>query len=70
MYSPADLPSKSRAAPAKNLKWSDAYGISSDIVSPKGLPVSLHSTALISSIRSSMARAMPSRAFPRSWGVV
>ncbi len=70
MYSPADRPSSSREAPAKNLKWSEAYGISSDIVSPSGLPVSLHSTALISSIRFSMAWAMLSSAFPRSWGVV
>ena len=70
MYSPAERPSSSRAAPAKNLKWSDAYGISSDMVSPSGLPVSLHSTALISSIRSSIAWAILSSALPRSWGVV
>ncbi len=69
-YSPADLPSSTRAAPAKNRKWSEAYGISSSIVSASGLPVSRHSTALISSIRSSIASAMRSRARARSCGVV
>ena len=70
MYSPADLPSSTRAAPAKNRKWSEAYGISSDIVSPSGLPVSLHSTALISSTRASIASAILSSAVARSLGVV
>ena len=51
-----------RAAPAKNLKWSEAYGISSSMVSWSGLPVSLHSTALISSTRSSIASASLSSA--------
>ena len=70
MYSPADLPSSTREAPAKKRKWSEAYGISSDIVSPSGLPVSRHSTALISSTRDSMASAIFSSAWARSFGVV
>ena len=70
MYSPAERPSRMRAAPAKNRKWSEAYGISSDIVRPSGLPVSLLSTALISSARASMASAILRRAFERSWGVL
>ena len=70
MYSPAERPSRIRAAPAKNRKWSDAYGISSDMVSPIGLPVSLHSTALISSTRASIASAILSSASERSLGVV
>ena len=57
------MPSSTRAAPAKNRKWSEAYGISSDMVSPSGLPVSLHSTALISSARASIASAILSSAF-------
>ncbi len=69
MYSPADLPSSRRAAPAKNRKWSELGGSSSDAVSPSGLPVSLLSTRTISSARASMASAMWSRARARSWGV-
>ena len=42
MYSPADRPSSTRAAPAKNRIWSTIGGISSDSVSPSGLPVFSH----------------------------
>ena len=70
MYSPAERPSSTRLAPAKNRKWSEAYGISSDIVRPIGLPVSLHSTALISSTRSSTFSAILSIAEARSFGVI
>ena len=45
-------------------------GISSAMVRPSGLPVSRHSTALISSMRASTASAILSSALPRSWGVV
>ena len=40
------------------------------MVSPSGLPVSRHSTALISSTRDSMASAILSSACARSFGVV
>ncbi len=66
MYSPAALPCITRAAPAKNRKWSEAYGISSDIVRCNGLPVSRHSTSLISSFRASIASAICSIAVARS----
>ena len=49
MYSPADLPSSIRAAPAKNRIWSTIGGISSDMVSATGLPVFSHSAATNSS---------------------
>ena len=62
MYSPADLPSSTRAAPAKNRIWSTIGGISSDIVSPRGLPVFSDSASTISSARSSIASAMRSSA--------
>ena len=39
MYSPAALPSSTRAAPAKNRIWSTIGGISSLAVSACGLPV-------------------------------
>ena len=70
MYSPADLPSSTRAAPAKKRKWSELGGSSSEAVSPIGLPVSLHSTAVISSARASIASAILSSAEARSCGVV
>ena len=69
MYSPAERPSSTRAAPAKNRIWSTAGGISSDMVSPSGLPVSLDSTATSSSARSSTASAILSSACCRSEGV-
>ncbi len=70
MYSPADLPSSRRAAPAKNRKWSTPIGSSSDAVSPIGLPVSFDSTRTNSSERFSSASAILSSAFIRSCGVV
>ncbi|WP_409496188.1 hypothetical protein [Amycolatopsis sp. cmx-11-12] len=39
MYSPADRPSRTRAAPAKNRNWSTIIGSSSAAVSAIGLPV-------------------------------
>ena len=70
MYSPADLPSSTRAAPAKKRKWSTVGGISSLAVRPSGLPVSRHSAATNSSARDSSASAIRSRASERSCGVV
>ncbi len=70
MYSPAALPSSSRAAPAKKRIWSTIGGISSLRVRPIGLPVFSHSAAMRSSARSSNASAIFSRAFWRSDGVV
>ncbi|UMG94434.1 hypothetical protein MF408_10875 [Nocardioides sp. TF02-7] len=68
-YSPADLPSSSRAAPAKKRKWSELGGSSSSMVSPNGLPVSRTSTRPISSARTSIASAIRSSAVARSLGV-
>ncbi len=70
MYSPADLPSSTRAAPAKNRIWSTIGGISSDIVRPRGLPVFSDSASTISCARSSIASAMRSSARWRSLGVL
>ena len=70
MYSPADRPSSSRAAPAKKRIWSTIGGISSDMVRANGLPVFSHSAATSSSARASMASAMRMRARLRSEGVV
>ncbi len=70
MYSPADLPSSSRAAPAKKRIWSTIGGTSSDMVRANGLPVFSHSAATSSSARASMASAMRMRARLRSEGVV
>ena len=42
MYSPAERPSSTRAAPAKNRSWSTAGGSSSLAVSSRGLPVLRH----------------------------
>ena len=69
MYSPADLPSSTRAAPAKKRIWSHIGGISSDAVSSRGLPVFCDSTATSSSARSSIASAIRSSARWRSLGV-
>src|SRR5829696_3843760 len=68
-YSPADLPSSTRAAPAKKRIWSAIAGISSSMVSPMGLPVFSDSARTSSSARSSMASASLSRASCRSLGV-
>ena len=70
MYSPADLPSSTRAAPAKNRIWSTIGGISSLRVSAIGLPVFSHSTAMSSSARASIASANLSSARCRSLGVL
>src|SRR5262249_38291592 len=70
MYSPADLPSRTRAAPAKNRIWSTDGGISSLIVSPMGLPVLRLSTATKSAARDSSASAILRSARWRSDGVV
>ena len=69
-YSPADLPSSTRAAPAKNRIWSIAGGSSSSTVKPIGLPVSLDSTSTNSRDRFSSASAILSMASCRSLGVV
>src|SRR4051812_47062816 len=70
MYSPALLPSRCRAAVAKNRSWSTAGGISSLRVRWIGLPVFSTSTAIISSARDSSASAMRNSASERSLGVV
>ena len=70
MYSPADLPSRTRAAPAKNRSWSTIGGISSLMVSAMGLPVFRPSTSANSWERASTASASLSRARLRSAGVV
>ena len=69
MYSPADLPSRWRAAPAKKRIWSTIGGISSARVTATGLPVFCVSTRTRSSARASMASAMRKRARLRSDGV-
>jgi hypothetical protein len=68
-YSPADLPSRILAAPAKKRIWSTIAGISSSIVSPRGLPVFSDSARTSSSARSSMASAILSSASCLSDGV-
>ena len=70
MYSPAALPSRTRAAPAKNRSWSTIGGISSLAVSAWILPVFSDSSAMSSSARASIASANFSRACWRSLGVV
>ena len=70
MYSPAALPSSTRAAPAKNRSWSTIGGISSLAVSACGLPVFSDSSAISSSALASIASANFSRACCRSLGVV
>ena len=69
MYSPADLPSSTRAAPAKNRIWSTIGPISSLCVSATGLPVFCVSAATRSSALASTASAIRIRAFCRSLGV-
>lgn len=70
MYSPAERPSSSRAAPAKKRIWSTIGGSSSLAVRPSGLPVFSDSAATSSSARASKASAIFSSAFWRSEGVV
>src|SRR3954471_16036741 len=69
MYSPADLPSSTRAAPAKKRKWSAETGISSRAYE-SGLPTFCDSSSASSSALSSIADANPSSASARSAGVV
>ena len=69
MYSPADRPSSTRAAPAKNRIWSSAGPSSSESVRPRGLPVLATSAATSSSPRDSNASAILFSAFCRSAGV-
>ncbi len=70
MYSPAERPSRFRAAPAKNRSWSTIGGISSLAVSASGLPVFSLSSAISSSALASMASAIFSSANDRSDGVL
>ena len=70
MYSAAARPSRWRAAPAKKRIWSTMGGISSSMVSWKGLPVFSHSARTRSSARASRASAMRMSARLRSEGVV
>lgn len=69
MYSPADRPSSSRAAPAKNRIWSTIGAISSVRVRARGFPVLRHSASAISSARASTASAILSSSFCRADGV-
>src|ERR1700704_776208 len=70
MYSPADRPSSTRAAPAKKRNWSTIGGISSVAVSSRGLPVLRHSASGSPSALASPASAIFSRARCRCEGVV
>src|SRR5580704_12605426 len=69
MYSPAEVPSSTRAAPAKKRIWSTIGGISSDSTSAFGLPVFSLSTATSCSARASIASAIFNSASWRSGGV-
>src|SRR5918911_3894827 len=69
MYSPADLPSSSRAAPAKKRMLSEQTGISSRAAA-SGLPTFVDSICASSSAFSSIASASLSRSSDRSCGVV
>ena len=61
MYSPPDLPSRTRAAPAKKRIWSTIGPISSDMVREEGLPVFSHSILASSSAFASITSANFSR---------
>jgi hypothetical protein len=69
MYSAAARPSRTRAAPAKNRIWSTIGGISSEVVTAYGLPVSSPSSLTNSSARASTASAIFSSMRWRSAGV-
>src|SRR6059058_5544400 len=69
MYSPADLPSSKRAAPAKKRKLSEQTG-SSSFAYASGLPTFSDSTSASSSVCSSIASASLSSISARSPGVV
>ena len=70
MYSAAARPWRLRAAPAKKRIWSTMGGISSSMVSWKGLPVFSDSARTRSSARASRASAIRMSARLRSEGVV
>ena len=70
MYSPADLPSNIRAAPAKNRIWSTIGGISSAMVTWLGLPVLRPSASTSARAFFSTSSAKSSSAFCRTDGVV
>ena len=70
MYSAVARPSRCRAAPAKKRSWSTIGPISSDSVSPTGLPVFCASSSTSSGPCASTAAANASSAFIRSDGVV
>ena len=61
MYSPVARPSRNRAPPAKKRNWSAITGISSDIVTLKGLPTLCDSrrpnSSAFSSTRSAIFRS-------------
>ena len=69
IYSPAERPSRFRAAPAKKRIWSNIGGISSEVVTASGFPVFSLSRATSSSARDSIASAIFNKAFCRSLGV-
>ena len=69
-YSPADRPSRIRAAPAKNRSWSTLGGTSSVAATASGLPVLRHSASVSSPARRSTASANRSSARERSAGVL
>src|SRR5436190_10385316 len=69
MYSPEALPSRMRAAPAKNRRLSAQTGISS-LAYESGLPTFSDSSSASSSVCSSIASASLSSASARSPGVV
>src|SRR6184192_3318840 len=69
MYSPADLPSSTRAAPAKKRMLSAQTG-SSSFAYESGLPTFFDSSSASSSVCSSMTSASFSSASARSPGVV
>src|SRR3954462_8444914 len=70
MYSPAALPSRLRAAPAKKRRLSTIAPISSSLTACSGLPALRASSSAISSPCSSSASASLSSASERSPGVV
>src|SRR5438046_7102184 len=69
MYSPADLPSSTRAAPAKKRKLSEQTG-SSSFAYESGLPTFRDSSSASSSVCSSLASASFKSISARSPGVV
>src|SRR5215211_8776561 len=69
-YSPADLPSSTRPAPAKKRRLSQRKGISSSRKAPRGLPASAASRSASSSAWSSSRSASLMIAAARSPGVV